>query len=58
MTKNDTPNPGSPEAVAAGCECPILDNARGKGYMGGAKDEKGEVIFIYAVGCPVHGGGK
>ena len=26
-----TPNPGSPEAVAQGCCCPIADNARGEG---------------------------
>lgn len=26
----ETPNPGSDEAVAAGCTCPVLDNNRGK----------------------------
>jgi hypothetical protein len=27
--KANTPNPGSPEAVAAGCICPVLDNNHG-----------------------------
>lgn len=44
----DTPNPGSDEAVALGCTCPVLDNGRGKGYMG----QPG--IYVYTVGCPVH----
>ena len=48
-------NPGSPEAVAAGCTCPRLDNGHGKGYLGGVKDQKtGETLFVYIVGCPVH----
>lgn len=29
------PNPGSDAAIAKGCTCPILDNARGKGDLGG-----------------------
>lgn len=49
------PNPGSDDAVAKGCSCPILDNAHGRGWMGGVKDrETGETIFVYTVGCPVH----
>lgn len=28
------PNPGSPESIAAGCICPVLDNAHGRGWMG------------------------
>ena len=48
-------NPGSPEAVAAGCTCPRLDNGHGRGYLGGVKDQKtGETLFVYTVGCPVH----
>lgn len=31
----NTPNPGSDEAIAAGCRCPVLDNAHGRGWMGG-----------------------
>jgi len=32
-TEAGVPNPGSDEAVAIGCTCPVMDNARGKGYM-------------------------
>lgn len=42
-------NPGSKEAVANGCICPVLDNARGYGYMG----QKG--IFVMNADCPLHG---
>lgn len=45
------PNPGTKEALKLGCECPVLDNARGKGYTGIGG---GPGIFIYTVGCPVH----
>ena len=27
---SDTPNPGSPEAIAAGCTCPVLDTLRAR----------------------------
>lgn len=43
------PNPGTEEAIKAGCICPVLDNEYGKGYMGQSN------IFVYTVGCPVHG---
>lgn len=52
-----TPNPGSREALAMGCTCPVLDNAHGKGYIGGVKDEKGDTVFVYTMGCPVHDAG-
>lgn len=41
--------PGSDEALAAGCKCPVLDNARGRGYMGcpGA--------WVKLATCPLHG---
>lgn len=48
------PNPGSDEAKAAGCTCPRMDNAYGKGYMGGVQDEDGNTVFVYTEGCPVH----
>lgn len=52
---SDAPNPGSREAAALGCTCPRMDNAHGRGWMGGVKDpETGETIFVYTVGCPVH----
>ena len=41
-------NPGSDEAIAAGCICAVLDNAHGFGYLG----VPGR--WIYTVGCPVH----
>jgi hypothetical protein len=50
----ETPNPGSPEATAEGCICPVYDNARGLGYMGGMKDVNGDTVFVMVVGCPVH----
>lgn len=45
---SEVPNPGSPEAVEAGCTCPVLDNARGRGYMGV------DGTFIFTSNCPVH----
>lgn len=30
----DPRNPGSPEAIAAGCTCPVLDNHHGAGIPG------------------------
>jgi hypothetical protein len=42
----DTPNPGSDEALALGCTCPVLDNGHGQGYMG----QPG--IYVYTAGCP------
>jgi hypothetical protein len=47
-TLQDTPNPGSDEALDRGCQCPVLDNAHGRGYYGQ------EGIFVMTVGCPVH----
>ena len=40
--------PGSEEALTAGCKCPVLDNCRGKGYMGIPS------LFVYSENCPVH----
>jgi hypothetical protein len=42
-------NPGSPNAVAAGCTCAVLDNGHGKGYMGR------EGVFCITASCPLHG---
>lgn len=41
-------NPGSDRAVERGCTCPVLDNGRGRGYMG----QSG--IFVFNAGCPLH----
>ena len=43
------PNPGSDEAIALGCTCPVLDNNHGKGFPYG-----GETSFWYNGECPVH----
>lgn len=52
----NTPNPGSPEAIKQGCLCPVIDNAHGKGYLGGVKDpETGETVFVWRADCPLHG---
>ena len=49
-------NPGSDEAIKAGCRCPVLDNEHGAGYMGGVTDkETGETIFVTRGDCPLHG---
>jgi hypothetical protein len=41
-------NPGSKEAISAGCKCPVLDNSHGKGYYGQ------EGVFVYSGGCEYH----
>lgn len=38
--------PGSDAAIDAGCKCPVIANARGKGVDG---------RFQYNLACPVHG---
>lgn len=42
--------PGSPEALASGCRCPVLDNAHGAGYLGLGK------VWVMQMDCPLHGG--
>lgn len=49
---DDVPNPGSPEARALGCTCPVLDNDRGRGS--GRLDANGEPVFWITEGCPLH----
>ena len=51
---NAIPNPGTQEARDLGCSCPVIDNGYGKGWMGGVKDDNGETIYVYTIGCPVH----
>ncbi len=47
-----TPNPGSEEAVALGCLCPVLDNEHGRGaYL----DATGKPVFWINEDCPLHG---
>lgn len=44
-----TPNPGSHDALDKGCKCAVLDNARGRGYMGVSG------VFVITESCPLHG---
>ena len=46
----DRPNPGSDEAIALGCTCPVLDNGRGKGFV-----LDGKRVFWKNAKCPLHG---
>ena len=52
MGKLTKPNPGSPEAVAAGCTCPVIDNHHGKGVPAG---KNGAPMFWHSERCPMHG---
>ena len=49
MTTTDVPNPGSDEALALGCKCPVLDNNHG---VGGC--DWGEGTWWYNGDCPLH----
>lgn len=44
------PNPGTQEAIDAGCKCPVIDNHYGEGAWGDGKD------FWYSGDCEIHGG--
>jgi len=48
-------SPGSPGAIRKGCICPVLDNAHGRGYMGGRKNTEGEMLYVVQQDCPLHG---
>ncbi len=45
------PNPGSEDALAQGCLCPVLDNAHGEGLQFSG----GQVLFWMDGDCPLHG---
>ena len=32
-----------------------MDNAHGRGYMGGARDELGNIVYVIVLDCPMHG---
>lgn len=51
MEIDSTPNPGSDEALAMGCRCPILDNNYGTGAY---QDSDGPHFWINQ-DCPIHG---
>ena len=46
MQSKDNPTPGSPEAVARGCTCPVIDNHHGRGVKPG--------VFWINKDCPLH----
>jgi hypothetical protein len=48
VSGDTTPNPGSDEALALGCECAIMDNNHGK-YPPYPPDG-----WWITMGCPVH----
>lgn len=50
------PNPGSDEAVAEGCTCPVIDNGYGRG-VGVNHPVSGLPIFVFDWACPLHGSG-
>lgn len=50
----EPPNPGSDEALAMGCKCPVYDNGHGLGYLGGVRNDKGAIVFVITEGCPLH----
>lgn len=54
MSNTDIPPPGSNEAVRIGCTCPQMDNAYGRGYMGGVTDTDGNTVYVYSIECTVH----
>lgn len=50
------PWPGSQEAREEhGCTCPVIDNAHGRGWMGGVDSGNGEPLFWVTESCPYHG---
>lgn len=48
-TRQEYP-PGSDEALARGCTCPVLDNAHGRGWV-----IDGEPVWWIRADCPLHG---
>ena len=53
-----TPNPGSDEALALGCKCPVIDNEYGKGVpwpRTDGLDPNGHPSFWISQDCPLHG---
>jgi hypothetical protein len=54
INKNVLPNPGSERAIELGCKCPVMDNGHGTGYLGGVRNEEGNVVFVYSDKCMLH----
>lgn len=49
------PNPGSEEAVAKGCKCPVMDNCRGMGIPITTDEGELQIAFWMSADCPLHG---
>jgi len=51
-----TPPPGSPEAIALLCTCPVMDNQYGRGYryVASAKTR----LYVINADCPLHGSAR
>jgi hypothetical protein len=49
--RKEVPNPGFKDAVAKGCRCPVLDNARGRGAWGTSGPD---AVFFINGACPLH----
>jgi hypothetical protein len=47
-------NPGSKEARARGCQCPVIENHHGRGVGGGIRGEDGQLIFDVSGNCEMH----
>ena len=48
------PNPGSDDAIAQGCTCPVIDNHHGEG-MPKPLYPDGTRYFWMSADCPLHG---
>jgi hypothetical protein len=46
--------PGSEEALAAGCTCPVIENNNGEGELK-KKDKKFWITYRVSADCPLHG---
>jgi hypothetical protein len=50
MWDDGPPNPGSDEAIAMGCKCPVLDNGHGRGMPG----PDGQTMWWRSADCTMH----
>jgi hypothetical protein len=49
------PNPGSREALVAGCSCPVMDNNNGRGFPYFEDDGTETTVFYQNEFCTLHG---
>ena len=57
IPKTPVPNPGSDEAAALGCRCPVLDNGHGRYPYRGYDEVTGEALWVIMADCPLHAAG-